>query len=85
MRLYALSEQMRKADGEHGFCQASDFFVDTDHFGSWSADPLWRRWRHLSVVVVWPDNKIHSFLHEELDLLDRLDISVPWEEFPFLL
>jgi hypothetical protein len=47
-------------------------------------DPLWRRWRHLSVVV-WPDGKIHSFLHEELDLLDRLDISVPWEEFLFLL
>jgi hypothetical protein len=35
--------------------------------------------------VVWPDNKIHLFLHEELDLLDRLDISVPWEEFLFLL
>jgi hypothetical protein len=42
-----------------------------------------REWRDLSVVV-WPDNKIHSFLHQELDLLDWLDIFVTWEEFLFL-
>jgi hypothetical protein len=44
-----------------------------------------RGWRDLSVFVVWPDNKIHSFLHQELDLLDCQDIFVPWEEFLFLL
>lgn len=42
-----------------------------------------REWLDLSVVV-WPDNKIHSFLRQELDLLDWLDIFVTWEEFLFL-
>jgi hypothetical protein len=42
-----------------------------------------RGWRDLSIVV-WPGNKIHSFLHQELDLLDYLYIFVPWEEFLFL-
>ena len=42
-----------------------------------------RGWRDLSIVV-WPDKKIHSFLHQELDLLEYLYIFVPWEEFLFL-